>query len=67
MNYCVALLEKGYEDNCKLLLAYVGSIYSSQKELFNEQEYDFIEKCIKNIHDKFNNENKNAKIVKYNH
>ncbi len=53
MNYCVALLEKGYEDNCKRLLAYVESIYPCQKELFNEQEYDFIEKCIK--------------IVKYNH
>ena len=36
MNYCVALLENGYEEKCKEILAYVESIYPSQKELFSE-------------------------------
>jgi tetratricopeptide (TPR) repeat protein len=64
INYCVALLENGYNDKCKELLAYVETFYKSQRPLFNEQEFEFIEKCIKNIHDKFDNSNKNAKVVR---
>ena len=64
INYCVALLEKGYNEQCKQLLAYVESIYQSQKNLFNEQEFAFIEKSIKNIHDKLDNFNKDAKFVR---
>ena len=55
INYCVSLLENGYVDECKKILAYVESVYQSQKELFSEQEFAFIEKCIKNIHEKLNN------------
>ena len=64
INYCVALLENGYNEQCKQLLAYVESIYQSQKNLFNEQEFAFIEKSIKNIHDKLDNVNKDAKFVR---
>ena len=64
INYCVAMLENGYNEQCKQLLAYVESIYQSQKNLFNEQEFTFIKKSIKNIHDKLDNVNKDAKFVR---
>ena len=64
INYCISLLENGYEEQSKQMLAYVESIYKSQKDLFSQQEFDFIEKSIKNLHDKFDNENKNAKIIR---
>ena len=63
-NCCVSLLENEYPDESKKLLTYIESIYQSQKNLFSEQEYDFIENTIKNLNDKFNNVNKNAKIIK---
>ena len=58
INYCISLLENGYDEQCKKQLTYVESIYKAQKNLFNKQEFDFIEKSIKNLHDKFNNANK---------
>jgi len=64
INYCVCLLENGYDEQCKQILTYIESIYQSQKELFSTQEFEFIEKCIKNIHDKFDNGNKNAKVLR---
>ena len=64
INYCVCLLENGYDEQCKQILTYIESIYQSQKELFSSQEFEFIEKCIKNIHDKFDNANKNAKVLR---
>ena len=48
INYCMALLDKGYNDKCKEYLAYVESTYQSQKEQFSEQEYDFIDKLAQN-------------------
>ena len=64
INYCVSLLENGYAEECKKILAYVESIYQSQKELFSEQEFKFIERCIKNIHEKLNNSSENANVVR---
>jgi len=64
INYCVALLESGQEEKCKEYLAYVESFYQTQKDMFTPQEYEFIERCIKNMHDKLNNEKKNAKVVR---
>ena len=58
INYCISLLENGYKEQCKQILIYTESIYKSQKDLFNEQEFDLIEKNIKILHDKFNNANK---------
>ena len=64
INYCIALLENGYKDKCQELLTYIESMYQSQRPLFNEQEYEFIEKGIKNVHDKLDNDNKNATVVR---
>ena len=64
INYCVAMLENGYDEQCKQVLAYAESIYQSQKDLFSTQEFEFIEKSIKNIHDKLNNANKTDKAIR---
>ena len=63
INYCVVLLENGYDDKCKEFLDYIESIYQGQKEQFSDEEFGFIEKCIKSLHVKFDSEKKNDKKV----
>lgn len=58
INYCVSLLENKNIDKCKEMLREVESIYQSQRTLFNQQEYEYIEKCINLLHDKFDKSKK---------
>ena len=63
INYCISLLENGYVDQCKEILKFVESFYPTQKDMFNEQENNFIEKSIKDVHDKLEG-NKSGNVVK---
>ena len=62
MNYCISLLENNLVDQCKEILKFVESFYPTQKNMFNEQECNFIEKSIKDVHDKLEG-NKNANVI----